>query len=179
MQGKMHGLIGFTMGKRIWSRIINEFGGMPISHTVIGFWDDFVVEATQPKVKVSRVSKYAKRRVKSAVWYKLKGVSQARIDAAVKNTMKEFLDRPYGTLQLLGYIWVMIKKILTGKAAKNPWENDKKRIVCAGLVIHFLKEELKLKEFKHIDVNDRFFMRDLYYIVTTNKKLFTKVEVKL
>jgi hypothetical protein len=176
MKGQYHGCVCFSGGRKIWSRLINLFGGTKISHTSIGFLDGFVIEAVRPQVKISRLSKYKKNKLSGLEIYKIVGISQAKIDKALENTMTTFLDVPYGVWQLIGYMPVILMKVVFGKTIKNPWFNLKERAVCANITLHYLRNELKMKEFKNVDSNEPNFLADVYHIVRENPKKFKKIK---
>ena len=171
----LNGLIGFTEGRGLFSKLIKFFGDAPISHCLIGFLDEFVIEAVHPVVKVSRFSKY-KKKAKRVEFYRIKCFTDFALTPKILSLMKRYLDVPYGWKQIIGYAWVIAKKVWTGRYVKNPFEKGPDEIICAEFLLYFLRDKLNMREFEKIDVNDPKFMSHIYNIVRGSDQ-FEKVTI--
>jgi len=170
------GLIGFVERRGIVPAIIKWFGGTVYSHMTLGYNDVFILDATTPRVKLRRVKKaHSNKEIVKVKWFEA-NLSKAKISKAVENSLNKYYDTNYSVLQLIGYVWVAIVKFFTGKYVKNPAEDGAKNIVCAELLLYYMRDELDLKELEVIDVNRYDMIKDSFNLVS-NSKNFEEVTV--
>jgi hypothetical protein len=128
--------VGFSTGTNIVSRLICKMMGAPYSHVYVNFPSlllnrDIIYEASHFSVAFS--GKTSRKVVKE---YKLE------VPEAVKVKTLQFaidhLGAPYGVMQLVGFMWVILCRKF-GKKVKNPIQNGPKAYVCSEIVAEMLK----------------------------------------
>jgi len=168
------GLVGFVQGKGIFSLLIKLFGKTIFSHTTMGYSDNFLLEAVIPKVSLTRLGAKKKKEI---TWFKIKS-SKKEINLAVESILNKYYGNNYSIKQIIGYVWVAIVKLFTGKIVVNPLEDGRKNVVCAELVLYYLRDELKLKEFNKVSIHDYKIIKDLFQKIKESSN-FEEVKVKL
>lgn len=165
------GLVGVYVGSGWVSKLIRFFGRASVSHMMIGFWDEFVLEATMPRTKVSR---YSPSKMKKVVWYRVSGLKKSDAEIHVKNVCTRYIDVRYGFWEIILWAIAAVWKKLTGRI---PFKNlSKTRVVCAELVLYYLRDELKLSELNTVNLNDPEFMAEIHAILEKSKR-FKKVTI--
>lgn len=160
------GWIGFVRGCGIIAWLIRFFSKGPISHVMIGKGKDRVLEATNPIVKLSRYSRRYKKEDR-VVWYKIKGLSKSQAMGAIDDLEEKYIDKGYGFAQLIGYVWCVLYRGITGRVIKNPFEDGEKRVICAELGLYYLEhsviEKITGSEFTvGINIHDPYFMNHIF-----------------
>jgi hypothetical protein len=133
------GAIGFSRKKRNWvSRIIAWFTRSQWSHTFIIYQDSpeiLVVEAGMRQVQLVPISKYESSKYDVA-YFAPDLVHMFKIEAGISK-VKGKIEAPYGMLQFVGFVPVIILRRLLGMKIPNPLRGG---IVCSELVLQYLRE---------------------------------------
>lgn len=134
----MKGAIGFSRQKKNWlSKVIRWFTRSQWSHTFIIYQVEpeiLVAEAGTFEVKIVPITKYESRKYATTFFFP-DHLPVTDIEIGIKRARAD-LEKPYGYLQILGFIPVVIAKRLLGLKIKNPMRGG---MVCSELVLEYLR----------------------------------------
>jgi len=174
----LQGAIGFSKykGKGIsgWiSNAIRWFTEGKFSHTFIvvehSVFGVLIMEANGKEVIITRLSKYFEKGYEFELWKC--NVEPSRINRSLDYISKNFLEKCYGWLQCIGFIFVWFGKKVLLKKMNNPFGSG---IICSELVLKYM-QSLGVDEALGLDRNNTT-PEDIYELVTASDK-FTKVSL--
>lgn len=116
------------------------FTGMPYTHAAIGFGDVKGFESVLEALFAIATTPFRRARedmsVDFEVW-RIKGVAQERIDAALQKAYDRFAGETYGFLQILWFIYRWLnEKIGRDVRKQGNWFPD--HLICSEVVYEFL-----------------------------------------